>query len=444
MYDLVLEGRILQDGSPVEVFICINGNTIADIRRSSPGKGKMGELHRLGSSLILPGAVDAHVHFRDPGLEEKEDFRSGSISAAFGGVTTVIDMPNTKPPTVDQRSLAEKDEIASASSVIDYGLNLAILNSSDMVHVDALLNGKGGIPPPAGLKVFLGESTGSLVLSPIEQLSKWAHVLRSTGAVLSVHAEDGSLFKDIGDKERIRDVLSTHHNSRPPEAEALAISKARTALGNDIGQAHFLHVSTKMGLETAKGSGASIEVTPHHLLLDVKWGEKNLDHQGKAKVNPPLRTPEDRAALWGGIADGSVSTIGSDHAPHLIEEKENGLLSPSGMPGVETMLPLMLYQVKQRKLTLQRLVQLLSSTPSQRFGLQNKGYMEKGAQADLVVVDPAVERKIKGDDLHSKCGWTPYEGMKGIFPSRVYCRGSLVIEGESLCKGPGYGHNIRS
>lgn len=444
MYDLVLEGRTIQDGSPVEVFLCLRNGIIEDIRRSTPGKGEIGELHRFGSSLILPGAVDAHVHFRDPGLTQKEDFKSGSISAAFGGVTTVIDMPNTIPPTIDHQSLSEKDRIASNSSVIDYGLNLAILNSSDMVDVDALLNGMGGITPPAGLKAFLGESTGSLVLSPIDVLSKWAHVLRLTDSTLSIHAEDGSLFRDIENKEEVKDVLLSHHISRPPEAEAEAISKAVRALGNNVGHAHFLHVSTMKGLEAAKGSGATVEVTPHHLLLDVKWGEKNLDDQARAKVNPPVRTQDDRAALWEGIHDGSVSTIGSDHAPHLVEEKANGLLSPSGMPGVETMLPLILHQVKQRNLTLERSVQLLSSNPSRRMGLEKKGEIRKGNHADLIVVDLDEEKKIKGDHLHSRCGWTPYEGMIGIFPYRVYSRGALVIEDESLCIKSGSGVNIRS
>jgi dihydroorotase len=443
MFDLVIEGRILQDGSPAEVFLCINDGVIEVIRRSTPGKGEMGEHHRYGSHLILPGAVDTHVHFRDPGLTKKEDFLSGSISAAFGGVTTVMDMPNTRPPTIDQRSLVEKDRIASRSSVVDYGLHLGILNSTDVMAVDALLGGNGGIAPPAGLKAFLGESTGSLVLSPIEILSKWAHVLRLTGATLSIHAEDGSLFNDIENKEEVKDVLMSHHISRPPEAEAAAITKAVRALGNDIGHAHFLHVSTKVGLEAVKGSGATLEVTPHHLLLDVKWGEKNLDDQARAKVNPPVRTPEDRAALWEGISDGSVSTIGSDHAPHLLEEKANGLLSPSGMPGVETMVPLILHQVKQRKLTLERSVQLLSSNPSQRMGLEKKGEIKVGNHADLIVVNLAEEKKIRGDDLHSKCGWTAYEGMIGIFPQIVYGRGALIIEDESLCIKSGIGLNIR-
>jgi dihydroorotase len=386
--------------------------------------------------------VDAHVHFRDPGLTKKEDFETGSISAAFGGVTTVVDMPNTKPPTVDQTTLKEKDEIASRSSVIDYGLNLAILNDSDMMSVDQLLKGEGKVPAPVGLKAFLGESTGSLVLDPIDDLRKWAPVLSSNDTLLSIHAEDGSLFRELRDKENVKEVLRSHHFSRPAEAEASAITKALSALGPASGHLHILHVSTKLGLETASGSNASVEVTPHHLLLDVKWGENNLEEEAMGKVNPPLRTPDDRAALWEGINNGTITTIGSDHAPHLIEEKSNGLLSPSGMPGVETMAPLLLSEVKNKKLSLYRFVQLLSSAPAERLGLSKRGKVEAGRIADLMVIDMREERKIRNDELHSKCGWTNYEGFKGIFPSRVYSHGKLIIEDNSLCVKPGAGRNI--
>lgn len=443
IYDLVLEGRILQGGAPIDVFICIKDELIIDIRKTTPGKGAMGKHHRFGSSLILPGAIDTHVHFRDPGMTKKEDITSGSISAAFGGVTTVIDMPNTKPPTIDRTSLKEKDRTASSGSVIDFGLNLAILNSSDLVSVGLLLSGKGGVTAPAGLKAFLGETTGSLVLDPIEALEKWAPLLGSTGAIISLHAEDGSLFNTVKNEEKVRDVLKAHNLSRPAEAEASAISRAVKALGDNVKNAHILHVSTKLGLDAAKGSGASIEVTPHHLLLDVKWGEKNLEEQAMGKVNPPLRTSYDRAALWKGIQDGTVCTFGSDHAPHQIDEKSNGLLSPSGMPGVETMVPLMLVEVKRRKLSLDRFIQLVSKSPAERFDITLKGTITKGAHADLMVVDLKNERKMDGDALHSKCGWTPYEGMPGIFPFRVYSRGELIIEDDALCAKPGRGRNIR-
>ncbi|MGA1820251.1 MAG: dihydroorotase [Thermoplasmatota archaeon] len=444
MYDLVIEGRVLKDGALVEAYICMEGRWIAKVRRTLPGSGEYSELHRAGKGAVLPGAIDTHVHFRDPGMTAKEDFRTGSISAAFGGVTTVIDMPNTKPPTVDRTSLLQKEEIASRSSVIDYGLNLAILNGSDLLAVDTLARGKGDVPAPAGLKAFLGETTGSLVLDPISSLSRWAPVIDAAGVVLALHAEDGSLFQRIKDPEREKAVLSAHDRSRPAEAEAEAIRKAVEALGSSSERAHILHVSTEKGIEAAASTNASVELTPHHLLLDVKWGERNLEFQGMGKVNPPLRGPSDRAALWKAIADGKVTSVGSDHAPHLLDEKTNGLLSPSGMPGVETMAPLMLNEVSKGRIGLDTFVELCSAGPARRYSIAGRGGIEEGGIADLMIVDLKDPRKIRGDDLHSKCGWTPYENMTGIFPRAVFSRGELLIDGENLCAKPGRGRNIRS
>jgi len=443
MYDIVVEGRVLKDGSIVEAYVCLENGRIVKIRRTAPGSGEYSEMNRAGRSLVLPGAIDAHVHFRDPGMTAKEDFISGSTSAAFGGVTTVMDMPNTRPPTIDHASLLQKEEIASRSSVIDYGLNLAVVNGSDLIAVDALVRGIGSAPAPAGLKVFLGETTGSLVLDPISSLSKWAPLLDATGAVVALHAEDGSLFQKVKDPEKQKDVLSAHARSRPPEAEAEAIRKADEALGKSSNRAHILHVSTEAGIEAAAKTQASVEVTPHHLLLDIKWGEKNLEFQGMGKVNPPLRRSSDRAALWKALADGKVTSIGSDHAPHLVDEKINGLLSPSGVPGVETMIPLLLNEVSRGRIGIERFVELCSTGPAKRYSLEGRGSIEEGNLADIILVDMKDARKIKGDDLHSKCGWTPYENMTGIFPHTVYSRGELLIEGENLVGKTGRGRNIR-
>ena len=443
MYDLVIEGRVLAGPSIVDAFVCIKDQRIFKIRRTMPGSGEYGEAHRSPRSIILPGAIDTHVHFRDPGSTAKEDFTTGSVSAAFGGVTTVVDMPNTRPPTIDQATLLGKEQIASRGSVIDYGLNLAIFNGSDLLAVDTLFRGKGEVPAPAGLKAFLGETTGSLVLDPISSLSKWAVLLGETGAVMALHAEDGSLFEPARNPEKRKGVLAEHHRTRPPVAEAEAIRKAVDALGGHANMAHVLHVSTEKGLETASVSSATVEVTPHHLLLDVKWGERTLENEAMGKVNPPLRTASDRSVLWKGIFEGKVQTVGSDHAPHLLEEKMDGLLSPSGIPGVETMIPLLLNEVAGRRLDLGMLVKLVSSGPAERYSLPGRGALREGNFADLMIVDMRSPRRIRSDDLHSKCGWTPYEGMPGIFPSRVYSRGELLVEDENLSARPGRGRNIR-
>ncbi len=206
---------------------------------------------------------------------------------------------------------------------------------------------------------------------------------------------------------------------------------------------HLLHISSSEGMKEAAGTNATIEVTPHHLLLDVKNCERMLEEESLAKVNPPLRTSKDRAVLWEHINNGRVDTLGSDHAPHEIDLKLSGD-PPSGIPGVETMVPLMLLKVKERKLSLERLIELTSSNPARRLGLQSRGRISEGLIADLNIVDMKEEKKIRGENLHSKCGWTPYEGLNGIFPRMVIARGELIIENEVACSKMGRGKPIRS
>ncbi|MFW3145874.1 MAG: dihydroorotase [Thermoplasmatota archaeon] len=442
MYDLVIEGRALIAGELVDSYLCIESGRISRICRSDPGKGSMGELHRMGRKIILPGVVDSHVHMRDPGFEHKEDLTTGSISAAFGGVASFIDMPNNRPPTFNVRALRQKEEAASRKCVVDFGFNLGLMSSSDPSDIEAALRGSKGAPPPSALKAFMGETTGSLVFGPFEELRRWSGFIARNGMVLCIHAEDGNLF---GSREEGRPgrVARDHADSRPAEAESSAVRRSLTAMEGFEEHLHVLHISSELGLKEVEKSKATVEVTPHHLLLDIKWAERNLENQALAKVNPPVRTPSERAALWRGIEEGKVHTIGSDHAPHTSEEKSQGLSSPSGIPGVETMLPLLLAQVNTRRVGLQTMVRLLSENPSSRFGLTGRGRIQEGFFADLIAVDLKDEREVDEERLHSKCGWSPYNGFKAVFPSRVYSRGDLVVEDESLCCSPGRGRNLR-
>lgn len=443
MYDLVIEGKALIEGELVDSFLCIDSGRISRIGRSRPGNGSIGELHRMGRKIILPGVVDSHVHMREPGFERKEDFKTGSISAAFGGVTSFIDMPNNRPPTKDIGAIRQKEVIASEKCVVDYGFNLCLLDSSEPSVIEKALKGSMDAPPPTALKAFMGETTGSLVFGPFEGLGIWKDLIAKAGAVLCIHAEDGSLFRMM-EKDGTKSVVMAHNEERPAGSESSAVGRTLKAMEGFDDHIHLLHISSSAGLEAAKGSGATVEVTPHHLLLDIKWAERSLENQAMAKVNPPIRTSSDRAALWKGIEEGRVHTIGSDHAPHTLEEKSQGISSPSGLPGVETMLPLILGQVRDGRLELRTAVRLLSENPSRRFGLRGRGRIREGYFADLIAVDLKEEREIDGDGLHSKCGWSPFSGMMGAFPSRVYSRGDLVVEDESLCRSPGRGLNIKA
>ncbi|MEA3557874.1 MAG: dihydroorotase [Candidatus Thermoplasmatota archaeon] len=437
MFELVLEGRILRKGHPVDAFICVNGGLIEEIRRIRPGNGEIGELHRMGRRILLPGVIDTHVHMRDPGLTMKEDMYSGSVSAAFGGVTAFIDMPNNKPPTMDSRTLREKERIASASSVIDHGFNLCITAGSDREEIERTIRAGGGSPKPPALKVFMGETTGSLIFGPYDDLADWAPVLERNELPLCIHAEDGDMFQDK--RADNGDILANHNGSRPPVAEASSIEKVLSSLSDTRKMVHILHVSSAMGMDAARGQDCTLEATPHHLFLDIKKAEKMLEDPAFAKVNPPIRSTSDRAALWDGIQDGRIFTIGSDHAPHTLEEKMRGAASPSGMPGTETMLPLLLHQVSKRRIGLGRVIDLLSRNPADRFSLSGRGSIDKGNKADIIAVDLSNSRMIKAEELHSKCGWSAFEGMMGIFPDKVYSRGELIVEGESLCCKKGRG-----
>jgi dihydroorotase len=280
-----------------------------------------------------------------------------------------------------------------------------------------------------------------LVFRPIEEIAKVIEDAERYGLVISLHAEDGDMISDRGSGEVLNDrgSLSRHLSSRPAKAEVSAIDRALKVAGHRSPYVHLLHISSKDGIERARDSGASVEVTPHHLLLDMKWCESNLEMEAMAKVNPPVRTTSDRAALWEALLSGHVTTIGSDHAPHLLTEKGKGGQAPSGMPGTETMLPLLVREFMERKLDLRILQRALCEGPAERFGLEGKGSMGPGQYADIVVLDPREVRKVRPEDLHSKCGWTPYEGFSALFPTRVYSRGELIVENGNICCRPGRG-----
>lgn len=440
MYDSVIHGRVLQDGSLKEVYIYIDESRISKITYTRPSSGEYGELHSFGKKLILPGIIDTHVHMRDPGLTQKEDLYTGSVSAAFGGVTAFIDMPNTIPPTMDAVSFMQKVDKASSKVVVDHAFNLCVRSDTSLDDVDAILSVGDGIPKPIGLKAFMGESTGSLTYGPFEDLGRWGPIIKHRGIPLSIHAEDGDLFRK-GDLKR-RTLLQDHSDSRPPESEASAIVRTNDSMGSAAPMLHLLHISSEAGLAAASGKASTIEVTPHHLILDIKNAEKMLDHQGLAKVNPPIRRTSDRAALLRAVNEGSVLTMGSDHAPHTMEDKIESDPPPSGMPGIETMLPLMLDMVSRRKVDLQRVIEILCSNPAKRFGLKDRGAILPGMMADIVVVDRSSTRRIRGEELHSKCGWTPYEGMEGIFPEAVFSRGELIIDNDMLVGKAGRGRYL--
>jgi len=371
--------------------------------------------------IVLPGAIDVHVHFRDPGLTYKEDWESGSISAAAGGVTTVVDQPNTNPRTVDARTFELKLERAKSNSVVDFGLNGGPGKIDEQVKAGALAIGE----------IFTYEHSDRELQQILEETE-------NVGLLPTIHGEDGPLIKEKSEALKSKHAPEIYSQARPSEAEAAAIEKV---LGWSK-RPHICHLSSSMGLQRIRaaklrGKKASCEVAPHHLLLNVKDYRKLGSF---VKMNPPLRTQMDNDALWAGLRDGSIDILASDHAPHLPEEKRDDIWeAPPGVPGVETLLPLMLFSVRRNLISLDRLVNALATRPAEIFGLESKGTIEIGKDADLVIVNPKNIGKIDANRLHSRADWTPYQGREAIFPQTTLLRGSVIYDGDVQVRR-GFGH----
>jgi dihydroorotase len=414
--ELTIEGRALIGDQLVQCCIGIKDGKISEIKKILRAE----EHHDFKDMLILPGGVDAHVHFREPGMTAKEDFTTGTTAAAFGGVTCVMDMPNTVPPTTDERRLEEKLEIISKKAQVDFGLFVGCVPGTDFTKTS-----DGAV----GYKLYMGSTTGDLLVTDDDDLGRILGGVREANKVLSIHAEDEAWLRNepVGD-------LEGHAMNRPYQAETAAIE--RIAAATDYPRINICHISSRQGLHLLSDLPFSREAAPHHLLLSVK---KNLGAMGK--VNPPLRSEPNRRELFKAFKEGRIDILASDHAPHTFGEKEDDFdFAPSGVPGVETSLPLMLQLVKRGMLELPLLVRAACYNPAHLFGL-NKGYIDVGMDADLIVVDPRATSKIKGDGLHSRCGWTPYEGWDAIFPHSALVRGTMVVEDGDV-SGERVGRNV--
>jgi dihydroorotase len=383
----IINAEIFLRGKIKRADIAIEDGRIREIGIGLPRRGDIIDAHGL---LVLPGVVDVHVHFRDLHERHKEDWFTGSCSAVVGGVTTVIDHPNTDPPTTNVENFKMKLEEAKKKSIVDFGINAGIDDLSQMEKLKKL-----GVTAFGEIFMYnYGE----------DYLIKTFKKIKEIDAIACVHAEDMNCINK--------------YPSRPSICEEKAIGDV-LGMARDIKnmKIHVCHLSTGRGLELIRDSSATVEVTPHHLFLSNKHSRR---------VNPPLRSDDDRRALWNGLE--RINIIASDHAPHLLSENK------AGFPGVETMLPLLLEAVKDKLLILNKCVSLLASNPARIFGLKGKGDIQVGNDADLVVVDMNEERRIDADELHSKSGWTPFEHMRGIFPKMTFVRGTLVYDGDIIGK----------
>ncbi|MDO9096637.1 MAG: dihydroorotase [Candidatus Methanoperedens sp.] len=432
MPDLVIKNaRIFINNAVQPAEIAIDNGKITKLGKIV-GTEEYNQVIDAKGALVLPGAIDVHVHFRDPGMTKKENWYTGSCSAAVGGVTTVIDHPNTIPPTIDPNSFKKKQKEAK-KSVIDYGINAGV--TSNLEYLKELWE----LGVIAFGEIFLAESTASLNVN-YRILKEALEVIGSLDAVACIHAEDEETRQKFVHLLKGNLAPESYSKSRPPLSEKIAVENA-IKLGKDT-KLHFCHISAHESLEAirkAKSENKNItcEVAPHHLFLTIK-DYKRLGTLGK--MNPPLRDFHSQQSLWKGLNDGTVDVVASDHAPHLEHEKMTDIwTAPAGVPGVETLMPLMLMAVKRNLITLKRVIEVTSQNPARIFSLK-KGALAVGYDADMIIVGEA--REIRKEKLHSKAGWTPYTGMKGIFPRMTISRGEVIFEDDAIIAKRGRGRFI--
>jgi dihydroorotase len=433
-YDLVIRGGTVvnQDGEGKRDIGVRAGRVVAI---GDLGRAAAGETIDAAGLHVLPGVVDTQVHFREPGLTHKEDLEAGSRSAVLGGVTGVFEMPNTNPLTTSAETLADKVARGRHRMHCDFAFYVGGTreNTKDLGELERL-------PGCCGVKVFMGASTGTLLVQDDEGIEQ---VLRHIHRRAAFHSEDEYRLADRRPLARTGDWTS-HYEVRDAQSAIQSterLVRIATKLGKRI---HVLHVTTAQEIAylAEHKDVASVELTPQHLTLEGPEAYERL--KGYAQMNPPIRTAEHRAALWAGLASGVADVLGSDHAPHTSEEKARPYpASPSGMPGVQTLLPVMLTHVAEGRLTLERLVDLTSHGANRLFGLADKGRLAEGYDADLTIVDLKARRTLRHADMASRVAWTPFDGMevKG-WPMATVIRGMVVMRDEEVV-APHRGEPVR-
>lgn len=388
--------------------------------------------------LLLPGLIDSHVHLRDMELSYKEDFYTGTCAAAAGGITTVIDMPNTVPRTSSLKALREKKQEAKKKIVI----NLAFYAGfpSRLGEVERM--SKEGI---VGFKVYSHDPLEEIDWNNEEQALSYFEAATKNNLPVAIHPDDLETIKNLESdlKQKKLSDIEVFLHSHPATTEKKAIIKFAEMGIKTSCRLHICHISSMKSLtaikeEQNRGAVLTCETTPHHLLLTE---EDMRVHNTFAKVLPPLRTQEDNTALWAALLDGRINTLASDHAPHSILEKQKPFPeAPSGFPGLETMLPLMLTKVAHGDFRLEKLVELTSSSPARIFKLENKGMLREGYDADMVLVDPEEKWKIDPEKFYSESKFSPFSGWKVVGKAKMtFAKGSCIMADEQIIASKGSG-----
>ncbi len=441
--DLVLNNtKSLIAGKMVDCNIAIDNGKIVKIgtAASMPPADQKINLNRL---ITLPGLIDAHVHLRDQGKAYKEDFRTGTAAAAAGGFTTVLDMPNNDPVTMSASTLNDRKELAEKRVLVNVGFYSEF--PVETAEIAAIV-GAGAV----GFKLFMAEKIGGINPDDDAVLAVAFAALKRENVPVAVHAEDGKIVRGLEAEQRranrrdIEAFLAAH----PENAETKALVRLLQGIERTGTHLHVCHVSTRNGLSLIangrkRGLPITCEVTPHHMLLSTS----DLERIGTTAITmPPVRDKNQAAAFLDGIANGSIDMVGSDHAPHALQEKTNEDVwnVKVGVPGLETTLPLMLTEFNRRLLSLADLARLLAEAPARTFGLEGKGKIEEGGDADLTIIDLDREGRIDPSRFHSKAKFSPFEGWhtKGVAVKTIV-GGKLVMDEGHIVAEEGSGRVLR-
>jgi dihydroorotase len=433
-FDLIVRGgEVANHSGRGAADIGVRGGKVAAI--GDLGQASAGEVFDAKGLTVLPGVIDTQVHFREPGLEWKEDLESGSRAAVLGGVVAVFEMPNTEPTTTDPDALADKLARAKGRMHCDHAFYVG------GTHENASFLGElERLPGCCGIKVFMGASTGTLLVQDDEGVEM---VLRHVHRRAAFHSEDEYRLADRRPLARTGDWTS-HPEVRDPQS-AIQSTERLVRIARKLGKRiHVLHVTTAQEIEflARNKDVASVELTPQHLTLVGPEAYERL--KGLAQMNPPIRDASHQPALWRAIEMGVADVLGSDHAPHTLEEKARPYpASPSGMPGVQTLVPVMLNHVAAGRLSLERFIDLTSHGANRLFGLAGKGRLAEGYDADITIVDLKAQRTLRHQDMATRSGWTPFDGMTVTgWPMATIIRGTVVMRDDAVV-APSRGAPVR-
>ncbi|MEQ9411359.1 MAG: dihydroorotase [Fuerstiella sp.] len=405
---------VLPDGV-AGVNVLVEDGAIASVDAGADAQAD--EVIEAGGLHLIPGVIDDQVHFRDPGLTHKEDLTTGSRACAKGGVTTFLEMPNTRPATITLEALDDKLADAAEKCLVNFGFYIGATPD----NIDVLRS----VTRTPGIKIFIGSSTGNLL---VDQQAALERIFAETDLPICAHCEDEATVRANSERLGGGRQYTDHSLIRDHKAALIATRRAVELAERHQHQFHVLHVSTAQEVEFLRGTSdlISAEACPHHLFFNVQ----DYERLGSlVQMNPSIKNPEDNEALWQGLLDGTIRVIATDHAPHTLAEKDQPYpQSPSGLPAVENSLALMLDAVNQGRCSLPQVVSWMCAAPAEVWKLRNKGRIQVGADADLVLVDMNREQEIRNEDQVTKSGWSPWHGtiLKG-WPVRTLVRGRTVF-----------------